>query len=194
MHDGTQFPRLAGGSPSPEPPQTGTYYLIEYGSDLDLWKMGGPNWHNCLDFRKSEIPLVQAQIGACDETLRSNPNGCDIVLPRNGGPGFTLIWRPTNPTHGLLECRDGREEVSSSLFLTGVGRQAERKALNAFNSFARGKRRIRYSPETPGIASLKQRPLCVTVYRIDKNDLRHGFALLAVKAFAVAFFRSRFVA
>lgn len=175
----------------------GQHYTITFGRDLEVWKHTAQGWVDCDVTRTSDMELSVKPIEPIETALRASPDGFSILLPQTMGNPVTLCWRAASRTAGVVEFTLGRALAARSLVLCGVEKAAEREVLRAFNKQARrwGNVWIRYGEGDPRIYSIKERPLMVTVFHVDKNDHERQLGVgIAQRAFAAAYFRFRFIA
>lgn len=176
--------------------QPGDYFAIEYGDDLERWVHAAYGWLNCTDLRLSGVSKLVAPIEPIEQELQRVPARVCIEFPHNDTDRrLVLHWQAKCETGGIAEFKVGNDILARSLFLCGVHKGQERDCMRQFNRIIRRGGRLTFGFETPRLCSLRERPLCATVYSIDKNDTAGYIAIMApLRAFTAAYFRTRFVA
>ena len=178
-----------------EETQSGNYYRIDYDAYLDRYSANHPDWWNVHDY----LGHPRLLDGGWYETIAA---GLAAKLPMielgrlaNEWPAVSVACLRRDRKWLRADLSLGGSLAASTLLLCGVDKAAETLQLREFNTTAGKQPRGRVKDGWSRPYRVRERPLCASVWLIDKNDsTANNTVNSALQALASAFFRSKWVA
>ena len=176
-------------------PASGDYFTVEYDEMMRRYSHHRPHWRNVHEYRGTDRPFDALWFDVISRSIKDEDPR--IMLEHNVPqiPELNIVVKGRGATHLRADTYFDGDLGLESVLLCGVHKRDEKAALLAFNRDAGTTRRTSVEPGWRRPYLLSERPLCATVWHLERNDsYRNIAAESSLQALAAAYFRFQWVA